>query len=51
MAQQIDVPAEEQPAGPRRRGLGGSGGVRSVIVSFAILAIIVGGLWYWEPRA
>lgn len=51
MAQQIDVSAEEQPAGPRRRGLGGSGGVRSVIVSFAILAIIVGGLWYWDQRA
>ncbi len=50
MAQQIDVPAEEQREGPRRRGLGGSGGVRSVIVSFAILAIIVGGLWYWEQR-
>ena len=24
--------------------------MRSVIVSFAILAIIVGGLWYWEQR-
>ncbi len=50
MASQIDVPAEEQREGPRRRGLGGSGGVRSGIVSFAILAIIVGGLWYWEQR-
>lgn len=51
MASQIDVPAEEQREEPRRRGLGGSGGVRSVIVSFAILAIIVGGLWYWEQRS
>jgi DsbE subfamily thiol:disulfide oxidoreductase len=50
MASQIDVPAEEEREGPRRRGLGGSGGVRSVIVSFAILAIIVGGLWYWDQR-
>ncbi len=51
MTSQIDVPAEEQREEPRRRGLGGSGGVRSVIVSFAILAIIVGGLWYWEQRS
>ncbi len=37
---------EERP--PRRREW--SGGLRSIVLPIAALAVIIGGLWYWDSR-
>jgi peroxiredoxin len=42
----IELPPEMDPSTPRRW----SGLLRSVVLPLAILAVIVGGLWYYDSR-
>ena len=39
-----------EPGGQPRRRLDWTGIVRSLVVPLAVLALIVGGLWYWQSR-
>lgn len=47
MEEQLGVSGEGGLAGPGRRW---SGVFRSIVLPVAILAVILGGLWYWDSR-
>jgi cytochrome c biogenesis protein CcmG, thiol:disulfide interchange protein DsbE len=48
----MEQPSETLPGsgGPPQRRLNWTGIARSLVVSVAVLALIVGGLWYWQNR-
>ncbi len=50
MEQRSELPAGEALGERTQRPQGRYGGLRSLVVSLAVLAVIVGGLWYWERR-
>ena len=50
MEERGELPAGEALEERPQRQRGWSGGLRSLVLSLATLAVILGGLWYWENR-
>lgn len=50
MEERIEPPAEENLGEQPQRRRAWSGVLRSVVLPLGILAVILGGLWYWDSR-